>query len=26
VMAVPDEAQLPADAKVWEVEDGRVRT
>ena len=26
VIAVPDEAQGPADAKVWEVEDGRVRT
>ncbi|MGH2682009.1 MAG: DNA replication/repair protein RecF [Actinomycetota bacterium] len=26
VMAVPDEAQVPPDAKVWEVEDGRVRT
>jgi DNA replication and repair protein RecF len=26
VMAVPDEAQVPADAKVWEVEEGRVRT
>lgn len=26
IVAVPDEAQVPADAKVWEVEDGRVRT
>jgi recombinational DNA repair ATPase RecF len=26
VVAVPDEAQVPPDAKVWEVEDGRVRT
>jgi DNA replication and repair protein RecF len=26
VMAVPDEAQVPSDAKVWEVEDGHVRT
>jgi DNA replication and repair protein RecF len=26
VIAVPDEAQVPPDAKVWEVEDGRVQT
>jgi DNA replication and repair protein RecF len=25
VVAVPDEAQVPPDVKVWEVEDGRVR-
>jgi DNA replication and repair protein RecF len=26
VVAVPDEAQVPSEAKLWEVEDGRVRT
>lgn len=26
VVAAPDEAQVPPEAKVWEVEDGRVRT